>query len=86
MHLRRPRRRGENGYDVGRVEARPNGPPQVTTEIDGVEIPLLHVPSQHEALPLIMARGWPGSVVELLDSIGPLTDPTTHGAPRTRFT
>jgi pimeloyl-ACP methyl ester carboxylesterase len=69
-----------NDYDFGRVEARLNTLPQFTTEIDGVGIHFLHVRSQHEdALPLIMTHGWPGSVVELLDSVGPLTDPTAHG-------
>src|SRR6188768_3674972 len=67
-------------YDLGRVEARLNALPQFTTEIDGVEIHFIHVRSRHEnALPLIMTHGWPGSVVELLDSVGPLTDPTAHG-------
>jgi pimeloyl-ACP methyl ester carboxylesterase len=69
-----------SGYDVGRVEARLNALPQFTTEIDGVEIHFLHVRSRHDdALPLIMTHGWPGSVMELLDSIGPLTDPTAYG-------
>src|SRR6476659_82972 len=69
-----------NGYDVGRVEARLNALPQFTAEIDGVEIHFLHVRSRHDdALPLIMTHGWPGSVMELLDSIGPLTDPTMYG-------
>ena len=63
-----------------RCEARLNALPQFTTEIDGVEIHFIHVRSRHEdALPLIMTHGWPGSVVELLDTIGPLTDPTAHG-------
>ena len=54
--------------------------PQFTTEIDGVDIHFIHVRSAHEnALPLIMTHGWPGSVIELLDSVGPLTDPTAHG-------
>jgi pimeloyl-ACP methyl ester carboxylesterase len=54
--------------------------PQFTTEIDGVTIHFIHVKSPHAgALPLIMTHGWPGSVIELLDSIGPLTDPTAHG-------
>ena len=54
--------------------------PQFTTEIDGVDIHFIHVKSQHEdALPLIMTHGWPGSVIELLETIGPLTDPTAHG-------
>jgi pimeloyl-ACP methyl ester carboxylesterase len=67
-------------YDWSRCEARLNALPQFTTEIDGIEIHFIHVRSQHEdALPLIMTHGWPGSVVELLDSIGPLTDPTAHG-------
>ena len=69
-----------NDYDFGRIEERLNALPQFTTEIDGVEIHFIHVRSQHEdALPLIMTHGWPGSVIELLDSIGPLTDPTAHG-------
>jgi pimeloyl-ACP methyl ester carboxylesterase len=67
-------------YDFGRIEARLNALPQFITEIDGIEIHFIHVRSQHEdALPLIMTHGWPGSVVELLDTIGPLTDPTAHG-------
>jgi pimeloyl-ACP methyl ester carboxylesterase len=67
-------------YDFGRIEARLNALPQFTTEIDGVEIHFIHVRSKHEdALPLIMTHGWPGSVVELLDTVGPLTDPTAHG-------
>ena len=69
-----------NDYDFGRIEARLNALPQFTTEIDGVEIHFIHVRSKHEdALPLIMTHGWPGSVVELLETIGPLTDPTAHG-------
>ena len=69
-----------NEYDFGRVEARLNALPQFTTEIDGVDIHFIHVKSQHEnALPLIMTHGWPGSVMELLETIGPLTDPTAHG-------
>jgi pimeloyl-ACP methyl ester carboxylesterase len=67
-------------YDWHACEARLNALPQYTTEIDGVEIHFIHVRSQHEdALPLIMTHGWPGSVVELLDTVGPLTDPTAHG-------
>ena len=69
-----------NDYDFGRIEARLNALPQFITEIDGVEIHFIHVRSKHEdALPLIMTHGWPGSVVELLETIGPLTDPTAHG-------
>src|SRR5262245_27761953 len=64
-------------YDWRKCEARLNALPQFTTEIDGVEIHFIHVRSRHEnALPLIMTHGWPGSVVELLESVGPLTDPT----------
>jgi pimeloyl-ACP methyl ester carboxylesterase len=67
-------------YDFGRVAARLNALPQFKTEIDGVEIHFMHVRSPHEnALPLIMTHGWPGSVIELLDTVGPLTDPTAHG-------
>jgi pimeloyl-ACP methyl ester carboxylesterase len=67
-------------YDWHRAEAKLNDLSQFTTEIDGVEIHFIHVRSAHEdALPLIMTHGWPGSVVELIDSVGPLTDPTSHG-------
>ena len=67
-------------YDWRKCEARLNALPQFTTEIDGVEIHFIHVRSRHEnALPLIMTHGWPGSVVELLETVGPLTDPTAHG-------
>src|SRR4051794_26789768 len=67
-------------YDLGRVEARLNALPQFTTEIDGVNIHFIHVRSRHDdALPLIMTHGWPGSVIEMVDSVGPLTDPTAHG-------
>jgi pimeloyl-ACP methyl ester carboxylesterase len=67
-------------YDFGRVAARLNALPQFTTEIDGVDVHFIHVRSEHEdALPLIMTHGWPGSVMELLDTVGPLTDPTAHG-------
>jgi pimeloyl-ACP methyl ester carboxylesterase len=67
-------------YDWRKAEAELNALPQFTTEIDGVEIQFIHVRSRHEnALPLIMTHGWPGSVMELLDTIGPLTDPTAHG-------
>jgi pimeloyl-ACP methyl ester carboxylesterase len=66
-------------YNFGRVEQRLNALPQFTTEIDGVEIHFIHVRSEHEdALPLVMTHGWPGSVIELLETIGPLTDPTAH--------
>ena len=67
-------------YDMGRVESRLNALPQFTTEIDGVNVHFIHVRSQHEnALPLIITHGWPGSVIEMLDVIGPLTDPTSFG-------
>ena len=67
-------------YEFGRVESRLNELPQFVTEIDGVDIHFIHVRSQHEdALPLIITHGWPGSVIELLEVIGPLTDPTAHG-------
>ena len=67
-------------YDWRKCEARLNALPQFTTRIDGVEIHFIHVRSRHEnALPLIMTHGWPGSVLELLDTVGPLTDPTRNG-------
>jgi pimeloyl-ACP methyl ester carboxylesterase len=67
-------------HDWRQTEAKLNALPQFTTEIDGVEIHFIHVKSKHEnALPLIMTHGWPGSVIELLGTIGPLTDPTAHG-------
>jgi pimeloyl-ACP methyl ester carboxylesterase len=67
-------------YDWRKAEAKLNALPQFTTQIDGVDVHFIHVKSQHEnALPLIMTHGWPGSVVELLDTVGPLTDPTAHG-------
>ena len=67
-------------YDWRRCEARLNALPQFKTEIDGLDIHFIHVESAHKnALPLIMTHGWPGSVVELLETIGPLTDPTAHG-------
>jgi pimeloyl-ACP methyl ester carboxylesterase len=67
-------------YDWRRCEAKLNALPQFTTEIDGVEIHFIHIRSRHEnALPLIMTHGWPGSVIELLETVGPLTDPTAHG-------
>jgi pimeloyl-ACP methyl ester carboxylesterase len=69
-----------NEYDFGRLESRLSGLPQFLTEIDGLDIHFIHVRSQHEdALPLIITHGWPGSIVEMLNVIGPLTDPTAHG-------
>jgi pimeloyl-ACP methyl ester carboxylesterase len=67
-------------YDWRRAEARLSALPHFATEIDGVDIHFIHVRSDHEdALPLIMTHGWPGSVIELLETVGPLTDPTAHG-------
>jgi Epoxide hydrolase N terminus len=67
-------------YDWRKCEARLKALPQFVTHIDGVDIHFIHVKSPHEnALPLIMTHGWPGSVIELLETIGPLTDPTAHG-------
>jgi pimeloyl-ACP methyl ester carboxylesterase len=69
-----------SGYDWRKAEAKLNALPQFITEIDGLDIHFIHVRSRHEdALPLIMTHGWPGSVIELVDSVGPLTDPTAHG-------
>jgi pimeloyl-ACP methyl ester carboxylesterase len=70
----------ETKYDWRKAETKLNALPQFTTEIDGVDIHFIHVRSPHEdALPLIMTHGWPGSVIELLETIGPLTHPTAHG-------
>src|ERR1700741_1705831 len=67
-------------YDWRECEAKLNALPQFTTEIDGLDIHFIHVKSPHEdALPLIMTHGWPGSVIELLETVGPLTDPAAHG-------
>ena len=67
-------------YDSRRFEARLNALPQFITEIDVLDIHFIHVRSPHEnALPLIITHGWPGSVIEMLNVVGPLTDPTAHG-------
>jgi pimeloyl-ACP methyl ester carboxylesterase len=67
-------------YDWRRCEAKLNALPQFKTEIDGVDVHFIHVKSPHpNALPLIMTHGWPGSIVEMVDSVGPLTDPPAHG-------
>jgi pimeloyl-ACP methyl ester carboxylesterase len=67
-------------YDWRTCEARLNDLPNFITEIDGLDIHFLHIRSQHEgALPLIVTHGWPGSIIEQLKIIGPLTDPTAHG-------
>jgi pimeloyl-ACP methyl ester carboxylesterase len=68
-------------YDWRKVEAQLNALPQFMTEIDGLDIHFIHVRSKHEnALPLIITHGWPGSVIEMLNVVGPLTDPEAHGA------
>jgi pimeloyl-ACP methyl ester carboxylesterase len=67
-------------YEWRKCEAKLNALPQFKTEIDGVDIHFIHVESRHDnALPLIMTHGWPGSIIELLETVGPLTDPTYHG-------
>jgi pimeloyl-ACP methyl ester carboxylesterase len=67
-------------YDWRRCETKLNALPQFKTEIDGQDVHFIHVRSPHEdALALIMTHGWPGSVIELLETVGPLTDPTAHG-------
>ncbi len=67
-------------YDMGRVQRRLNAYPQYRTEIDGLGIHFLHVPSKHpDALPILFTHGWPGSVFEFLELIDPLVDPTAHG-------
>ena len=67
-------------YDWRKVEAKLHALPQFMTEIDGLDIHFIHVRSKHEnALPLIVTHGWPGSIIEQLKIIGPLTDPTVHG-------
>jgi pimeloyl-ACP methyl ester carboxylesterase len=67
-------------YDWRKAEAKLNALPQFVTKIDGVDIHFIHVKSRHpNAMPLIMTHGWPGSVIELLETVGPLTDPTSHG-------
>jgi pimeloyl-ACP methyl ester carboxylesterase len=69
-----------NDYDLRRFEARLNALPQFLTEIDGLDIHFIHVRSPHEdALPIIITHGWPGSVIEMLNVIGPLADPTASG-------
>ena len=68
------------GYDWRKAEAKLNALPQFTTNIDGVDIHFIHVRSRHKnALPLIVTHGWPGSIIEQLKIIAPLTDPTAHG-------
>ena len=67
-------------YDLRRFERRLNALPQFMTEIDGLDIHFIHAKSPHEnALPVIITHGWPGSVIEMLNVVGPLSDPTAHG-------
>jgi pimeloyl-ACP methyl ester carboxylesterase len=71
----------ETGYDWRKVEARLNALPNFITEIDGLDIHFIHVRSKHKnALPLIVTHGWPGSIIEQLKIVDPLTNPTAHGA------
>src|SRR5438552_15198895 len=73
-----------NDHDLRRFEARLNALPQFLTEIDGLDIHFVHVRSPHEdALPIIITHGWPGSVIEMLNVIGPLADPTAYGGDAT---
>jgi pimeloyl-ACP methyl ester carboxylesterase len=68
-------------YDWRKIEAKMNAMPQFMTEIDGVDIHFIHVRSKHEnALPIIVTHGWPGSIIEQLKIVDPLTNPTAHGA------
>src|SRR5260221_2875670 len=67
-------------YDWRKCEAKLNSLPQFTTEIDGLDIHFIHVRSEHKnALPIIITHGWPGSMIEQLKIVGPLTDPTAYG-------
>src|SRR6516165_8984480 len=71
----------QTSHDWRKVEARLNALPQFITEIDGLDIHFIHVRSNHEnALPMIVTHGWPGSIIEQLKIIDPLTNPTAHGA------
>lgn len=71
----------QNDYDWRKMEARLNALPQFVAEIDGIDIHFIHVRSRHEnALPMIVTHGWPGSIIEQMKIVGPLTDPTAHGA------
>src|SRR3954467_15025769 len=71
----------QNDYDWRKIEARLNALPQFVTEIDGVDIPFIHVRSRHEtALRMIVTHGWPGSIIVQIKMVGPLTNPTAHGA------
>ncbi|RXH20296.1 epoxide hydrolase family protein [Bradyrhizobium guangzhouense] len=71
----------QTDYDWRKIEARLNALPQFVTEIDGVDIHFIHVRSKHDnALPMIVTHGWPGSIIEQMKIVGPLSDPTAHGA------
>jgi hypothetical protein len=73
-----------SGYDWRKAEAKLNALPQFMTTIDGVDVHFIHVRSMHpNASPLIVTHGWPGSVLELLETVGTLTDPTPHGGTAT---
>src|SRR5262249_46120434 len=70
----------EHDYEIDRMARRLNAVPQFTTEIDGLAVHFIHVRSpEPDAVPLVLTHGWPGSVLEFLDLIGPLTDPVAHG-------
>ncbi|MQH38863.1 epoxide hydrolase, partial [Escherichia coli] len=70
----------QNGYSWRNVEARLNALPQFITEIDGLDVHFIHVRSRHpNALPMIVTHGWPGSIIEQIKIIDPLTNPTAHG-------
>src|ERR1700730_12880750 len=78
--MRKLARYWETEHDWRKIEARLNALPQFITNIDGLDIHFIHVRSPHpNALPLIITHGWPGSVIEQLKVIAPLTDPTAHG-------
>src|SRR6202012_42961 len=67
-------------YDWGKMQARLGALPQFITEIDGLDIHFIHVRSRHQsALPMIVTHGWPGSIIEQMKIIDPLTNPTAHG-------
>lgn len=69
-----------SGYDWRKIEARLNTLPMFVTEIDGVDIHFIHLRSPHaNAMPMIMTHGWPGSILEFIKTLGPLSDPTSHG-------
>src|SRR4051812_34029130 len=78
-YIRKLCRYWADDYDWSQRQARLNAVPQYKTHLDGLSIHFIHVQSPHrDALPLVMTHGWPGSVVELLEAVGPLTDPTAY--------